>query len=259
MIHQQHHHIISNVLHLLAGGAWGLIAASLANSFGWRSADRMPGESRWPSCVYCLKRFAWQEIFPLFGWLLRPETLSLPCPCGLRKGLWAQPVTEIIGFGLGMLGMYLCGWSLMAFPLCLGLGMLAALAMIDLHFGIIPDGLNVMVAVLGIIWVLMSGGDIYMSLLISASMLGLGLFCALVYSRWRDKEMLGLGDVKFFAAAGLWLQLEQAPWFLAIAGCVGAIIGVVWQKLSGNQQSPFAPALCISLAICVLYQITQMP
>lgn len=256
---RQNHHMISNILHLLAGGTLGLMAASLANSIGWRSADRLPGESRWPHCVFCLRRFNWQDIAPLFGWVLRADNLSLPCPCGKRKELWQQPTAEFLGFILGLVGIYLTGWSLMAVPLCLGLGLLVAIAMIDLHFGIIPDGLNLLIGLLGFCWVWLSGGDIYMALIVASSMLALGLFCALVYSRWRGKEMLGLGDVKFFAAAGLWLQPENAPWFLTAAGFIGAIIGITWQKISGNKESPFAPALCLSLAGIILYQITQMP
>ncbi len=259
MIHQQHHHVIANLLHLLAGGALGLIAAGLANHFGGRSADRLPGESRWPACVYCFRPFFGQDIIPLFGWLMRPDTLQLPCPCGERKGLWAQPAVELLGFALGLAGMYLAGWSVMAVPLCLGLGLLPAIAFIDLHFGIIPDELNIMVAVSGGLWVWLSGGDIYTALIIAAALLALGLFCALVYSSWRGKEMLGLGDVKFFAAAGFWLQPEIAPWFLALAGFTGAIVGITWQRLGGGKESPFAPSLCIALAACVLYQLMQMP
>ena len=255
---RQHHHLIPNILHFLVGGGLGLIAASIAHHFGWRSADRMPGESRWPSCSFCMHTLTWQDIFPFFGWLIRPDTLRLSCPCGLRKGLWSQPVAEILGFALGIGGMYLANWSLMAIPLCLGLGLLPAMALIDLHFGVIPDGLNLCLAFFGLIWVVVSGNSLSVALMISGGLLLLGLFFALVYSKWRGREMLGLGDVKFFAAAGLWLQPQSMPWFLAIAGIAGAIMGVSWQKLSGSKESPFAPALCASLAFCILYQIVQM-
>ena len=87
----------------------------------------------------------------------------------------------------------------------------------------------------------LGGGDIYIALMVSASLLALGLFCAVVYSRWRGKEMLGLGDVKFFAAAGLWLDPQMVPWFLALAGIIGAITGLAWQRLGGGKESPFAP------------------
>jgi leader peptidase (prepilin peptidase)/N-methyltransferase len=256
---REQHHLIPNILHFLAGGALSLAVASLAVQFGWRSADRMPGESRRPHCVFCLAPMSWQDIFPLFGWLLRPDTLALPCPCGKQRGLWSQPAAEGIGFLLGVIAMYLVGWNILAIPLCLGLGLLPAIALVDLHFGIMPDGLSLLVAFFGLIWITMGGGDFYIALMISAAFLAVGLFCALVYSRWRGKEMLGIGDVKFFAAAGLWLEPQTAAFFLAAAGGIGVISGLIWQRLGGGKESPFAPALCLSLAGCVLYQIAVMP
>lgn len=254
-----HHHLISNALHALVGGAMGLASAALASHFGWRSADRLPGESRRPSCLYCLRLLTWRETFPLFGWLLRTDMRTLPCPCGERKNLWPQPAAELLGFVLGIAGIWLNGWSGAAVPLCLGLGLLPAIALIDLHFEIIPDELNFLLAVFGLWWVLAGGGDFGIALVIAATLLAVGLFGALVYSRLRGMEMLGLGDVKFLAAAGLWLQPGMAPWFLALAGFSGAGAGIIWQRISGNKESPFAPALCLSLALCVLYQLSRGP
>jgi len=225
--------------------------------FGTRSADRMPGESRWPHCFYCLQPLTWQESFPLFGWLLRPDTLALPCPCGKRRGLWAQPLAEVLGFALGIFGMYLVDWQPAAAPLCLGLGLMVAIAIVDLQFGIIPDGLNLLLALVGVWWVWKSGGDFDMALMIAGGLLAVGLFCALVYSKWRGREMLGLGDVKFFAAAGLWLPFDTAPWFLALAGIFGILMSLAWRKAGGGKEFPFAPALCLSLIVCVLYPLVR--
>jgi len=236
----------------------GLFAAALAHMFGARSADRMPGESRWPQCFYCLKALTWQESFPLFGWILRPDTLSFACPCGQRRGLWPQPVTEMAGFALGILGMYLVDWSVPAAPLCLGMGLLMAIAFIDLQFGIIPDELNALLALDGAWWVWKSGGDFSMALMTAGALLAVGLFCALIYSKWRGREMLGLGDVKFFAAAGLWLPFSCAPWFLALAGILGIAISFAWKRAGGGKEFPFAPALCLSLIVCVLYPLARI-
>lgn len=235
----------------------GLFAAALAHQFGTRLADRMPGESRWPHCFYCLHPLTWQESFPLIGWLLRPDLLALPCPCGKRTGLWPQPAAEILGFLLGILGMYLADWSIPALPLCLGLGLIVAIAFVDLVFGIIPDELNAALALTGAWWAWKSGADFHLALIVAGSLLAIGLFCALVYSKWRGKEMLGIGDVKFFAAAGLWLPVETAPWFLTLAGLFGIVISLAWRRAGGGKEFPFAPALCLSLIICMLYPLAR--
>jgi len=250
------HSIIATILHILAGGLLGLLSASIAMAFGWRSADRLPGESRTPQCVYCYRHMTWRELFPLIGWLKRPSALSLPCPCGLRKGLWQQPVCEMLGIIMGMIAIYLLGWSWAAIPLCLGVGLLPAIAMIDLHFSIIPDGLNLLLGLFGFIFAISKGEDFYLSLSIAAVLLMTGLFFAITYSKWRGKEMLGMGDVKFFAAAGFWLTPMDTPWFLALSGIIGIIFHYIWKRINNDKQFPFAPALCISLALCVLYRMS---
>jgi prepilin signal peptidase PulO-like enzyme (type II secretory pathway) len=248
-----HNNFLPFILHHLEGGAIGMASASLAAHFGMRAAERLPGESPMPQCLYCLRPLEWHEAFPLFGWLMRDKPKTFPCPCGKRTGLWQQPAIEIAGFILGFLAIALGQWPSGIIVLCAGLGVLAAIAAIDIIFGIIPDMLNVALMVLGLLWLVMSGGDIFMGLVNSAGLLALGLFLALGYSKWRGKEMLGLGDVKFFAAAGLWLPTLMAPWFLSLAGFIGALFGIWWQKTGGGKESPFAPALCASLVCCLYY------
>ena len=255
---QQSHHTIAHIIQLATGGFLGLASAGLANRFGFRSADRLPGENRLPHCYYCMRALSWQEAFPLIGWLLRPDAMSFPCACGVRRGFWAQPTVEIIGFILGFAAVFLAGWPGMSIPLALGLGILPAIAMVDLYFGIIPDELNFLFGALGFIWALSGGSDIYISLIVMSVLLALGLFCALIYSRWRGREMLGLGDVKFFAAAGMWLPPEMVPWFLMLAGAFGIIISVVWQRAGGGKEFPFGPALCLSLASCMIYHLIKL-
>ncbi|MFA4993861.1 MAG: A24 family peptidase [Bdellovibrionales bacterium] len=258
-MHSANHHVIANILHLLAGGGIGLISASIAMSFGSRAADRLPGESRKPECVYCSRPLTWQEASPLIGWLLRPDTLSFPCPCGLKTKVWQQPACEIAGFILGMIAMYFQDWSLAALPLCIGIGILPAIALIDFHFGVIPDELNIALGLCGFLFVLSRSEDIFLVIISASVLLCLGLFFALVYSKWRGREMLGLGDVKFFAAAGLWLHPHTISAFLALAGALGLIFTLLWRRISDEKMFPFAPALCLSLAICVIYRLIWAP
>ena len=240
---------------LLCGGALGLLSASLAAHFGYRSADRLPGESRLPQCFFCLRPLQFHEYFPLFGWLFRANAKSLPCPCGKQKGLWPQPLVEVTGFVLGAIAVAITGWSTLLIPVCLALGLLPAIALIDLAFGIIPDELNLALAVFGLAGLIIGEADVFLGLVASAGILGLGLLLAIGYSKLRGREMLGLGDVKFFAAAGLWLPFMIIPWFLVISGVLGVALGVVWKFFTQSEEFPFAPALCLALAGCIYYQL----
>lgn len=250
--------LIPTILHYVEGGALSLATASVAAHYGYRSADRLPGESRHPQCVFCLRPLEWYELFPLVGWCFRKNALRFPCPCGKREGLWPQPLTEAVGFLLGLLAVALYGWTAGIVALCIGLGLLPAIGFIDLLFELIPDELTALLAITGLWWQIRSGlGDVFQSFITSGGLIGIGLLAALGYSKWRGKEMLGLGDVKFFGAAGLWLSAFAAPWFLGIAGLLGAIYGALrkWKRPEKAPEFPFAPALCISLALCLFGQI----
>ncbi|MDX9690254.1 MAG: prepilin peptidase [Proteobacteria bacterium] len=243
------------IFNIVMGGLISLVTASLSAHFGFRSADRLPGESRKPHCLFCLRPLLLHEYFPLFGWLFRPNPLSLACPCGKKKGLWVIPAVELLAFVMGIIAVILAGWSPLMIPVCMALGLLPAIAVIDLSFGIIPDGLNLFLAVTGIAALLLGQADVFMSLIGSAGLLAMGLLLAIGYSKLRKKEMLGLGDVKFFAAAGLWVPVMIIPWFLIAAGVIGAMMGLAWKQITKTKEFPFAPALCLALSGCLYYQL----
>lgn len=237
------------------GALVALLSATLAGHLGWQLADRLPGERRWPHCVFCLRPLRTRSMLPLIGWIARVRPLALTCPCGTRRGQWAQPVTELAALTLGAVAGWRLGLTGELLPLACAFGILPALAIVDLHFSLIPDEFNIALGLFGFLWLAVGGGDLFIGLTVAGALLILGLFLTFGYSRLRGKDMLGLGDVKFFAAAGLWLAPALLPWFLVAAGTLGALGGLLWQRAGGGEQSPFAPALVVSLAGCLLYQI----
>lgn len=249
----EEHSLAAKILLCFLGGLLGMASAGFCAHFGYRSADRLPGESRWPECVFCLRPFKFIEILPLFGWILRRPAFS--CPCGRRNGLWAQPAAEISGFVLGVAAAALAGWSWKMIPLCLGLGTLPAIALVDLFFGLIPDGLNLFLGLCGLSWLILSGENFYLGLVTSAGLLAFSLFLAIAYSKWRGREVLGLGDVKLFTAAGLWIPVTLVPWFMFASGFLGSLFGFAWRRFGGGKEFPFAPAICAALAGIVFFSL----
>ena len=58
--------------------------------------------------------------------------------------------------------------------------------------------------------------------------------------------------MKFFAAAGLWLGVLALPYFCMIAGVLGVIFGLFWQKVKKEAAFPFGPSLIMAFYILFL-------
>lgn len=137
---------------------------------------------------------------------------------------------------------------------------LVSIVDIDLRLKIIPDSLNLAVAVFGFAYFLL--GDIPFSgasilALFAGALLYGGLSFLLRFFFWLGlkKEALGLGDVKFFAAAGVWLglSLETLTVFLFVSGISGVVLALAWRKATGDPEFPFGPALVLAFIASLLY------
>ena len=134
---------------------------------------------------------------------------------------------------------------------CLAL-VCAAIAAIDWRHQIIPDGLNIAVALLGLGRAALIGGDaIPMAALQGVVAFSLFWLIRRLYKAIRSFHGLGLGDVKFLGAAGLWVGLEGlAP--LVLIACVSALLWLTISRLRGEitragQAVAFGPFLSLGL------------
>lgn len=140
--------------------------------------------------------------------------------------------------------------------ICILTPLLLVIAILDLETGLMSDVLSLVLGAAGVAYGLIRAPEMadYLPTLATGIALGaLGAFFAGPYSKWRGRDMLGWGDVKFFAAAGLWLAPTQLPLFLAIAGLAGVVNALVYRARTGRAESPFAPPLCLALWLCVIY------
>jgi leader peptidase (prepilin peptidase)/N-methyltransferase len=142
-------------------------------------------------------------------------------------------------------------------PLCLLCG---ALALIDINRGIIPNRLNLSIAGLGLLKAAIVGGPMAG---IDAGCEGaaIGLVFWLLrrlYFALRKTQGLGLGDVKFLAAAGPWIGITGLPSLLLIA-TLTALAAAGSLQLAGRDMTrrtslPFGPFLAIGLLLTVILQ-----
>ncbi len=79
-----------------------------------------------------------------------------------------------------------------------------------------------------------------------------------LYFGFRKVEGLGLGDVKFLAAAGIWVGVGGLPMLLLVAtltalACAG-IMRLAGRSLTGQTSLSFGPFLAIGLLFASLFQ-----
>jgi leader peptidase (prepilin peptidase) / N-methyltransferase len=145
-------------------------------------------------------------------------------------------------------------------PLCLLCG---ALALTDIRRGILPNGLNPSVAALGLLKVMIVAGAMAA---VEAGREGaaIGLIFWLLrrfYFTLRKTQGLGLGDVKFLAAAGPWIGIMGLPTLLLIA-TLAALAAIGSLQLAGRDMTrqsslPFGPFLALGLLLTVIAQQFQ--
>lgn len=139
-----------------------------------------------------------------------------------------------------------------------GLCAVAALIATDLRRQILPTSLNTLLGAAGLAfhwssdWTFASPGE-----LLAGAALGAALLLGLrqLYLTFRCIEALGLGDVKFMAAAGLWVGVANVPLLLAIAALGTLLTILALYPFAARGESlrsrpfPFGPGLCVALVI----------
>lgn len=136
----------------------------------------------------------------------------------------------------------------------------AAIAWIDLRDGIIPDWLNLAVATLGLFRIMITGDLTAAFEALGEGIVIGGIFWLMrrLYFAYRGIQGLGLGDVKFLAAAGIWAGIPGIPTVLLIGtvtalACAG-VMQLSGRALTGQTSLSFGPFLAGGLVVTAAFQ-----
>ncbi len=203
------------------------------------------------ACPHCDHQLSALDLVPLLSWLfLRGCCRYCRKPIG-----WRYPATECLAL-LMCLAVYAAwGWSASGIVLLCAVPFLVSMLVIDLDHMILPDQLQVIMFALGLIFVFFSGPspDVYLPALVGAL-----VYFVLAYALARGgaaffkREALGMGDVKFFAVAGLWLGGWSLPAFMMLSGIGGVLLGMGWKFVVKTPRFPFGPALIFAFFVLLL-------
>lgn len=198
------------------------------------------------SCPKCKHRLGFWDLIPVFTWLVNGgKCRHCKSPISFR-----YPMIELV-MGILFAIIYLkFAFSLQAFALFALALCLVVMSVVDLEHKIIPDSIHIALIPIGILYRYSINSD-FLSYF-SGVILGLCIALALRYGfwLWRKKEGLGMGDVKFFVVAGLFLGVHGFIPFMLFSGVFGVITGLIWKRTIKEDEYPFAPSLASSLFLC---------
>lgn len=211
-----------------------------------------PAEDR-SQCLHCSYKLKWYDLIPIVSWLaLRGKCRNCHSSIGWFEFLMEIGVAAFFvlsyAFWPGGLGS---GLAIAHFALWLTAGVvMSMLFAYDLKWFLLPDRLNVALAVVGVGIVgvtIAQTGDVGGTLLNALGALAAlsGFYAVLYYAskgRW-----VGFGDVKL----GIGLALILVDWQLAVMalflanfiGCLVVIPLLATRKLSRTSHVPFGPFL----------------
>lgn len=213
------------------------------------------------SCPSCQHDLGILDLVPFFSWaFLRGHCRFCKTSIGLR-----YPLIEIatLILCLALYARFGFTWtSLILFGLA---PVIVAIIDIDFREKIIPDTLNLSIFLIGMAalfsasfqdsnppdFILEQGTTAIAGVLVW----GLGsLLLRFVFEKILKREPMGLGDIKFFAAAGVFLGLnaDAASLFLILSGAIGVVLALAWKKIIKEDEFPFGPALLIAFVITIL-------
>jgi len=233
----------------------GLVLGSFATALAYRLPRNLSMvKIKRSRCPACGRDLALADLVPLFSWVF----LRGRCRYCRKEIGWQYPLIELATMALCLIFYSVYGFRPETFLVFALAPVLVALIDIDLHYKIIPDGLNFAVFLIGaamlgintiiaaspLSFLLEKGGEAAGGLVLY----GVGLLfvrqAALLVMK---REAMGLGDIKFFAAAGFWLGLgaDKASLFMLVSGISGTIMAIIWKRYKGEAEFPFGPALMV--------------
>ncbi|MSP42256.1 MAG: prepilin peptidase [Alphaproteobacteria bacterium] len=238
------------LLGLLFGSFAGLVAYRLP-----KGEAVMAGRSR---CTQCGHALGAADLVPVLSWL---RSRGRCRHCGGTVA-WRYPLIEIATALLFVLALMAAGPGLKVIMLGLLAVGLVIITAIDLEYQIIPDQISLALAGLGLGyqaladttfagWLSAGAG--------AAAGISIAWLLRALFQRIKGREALGLGDVKFFAVAGLWTGVHGLADFMMFSGLAGILFAAGWQWRGGDAVFPFGPALAAGLYAVVLLKAGGAP
>ena len=231
---------------------FSLIFGAVFGSFITAASYRLPKNESMLTrshCPKCNKPLKIKSLIPIFSWLFQKgKCLNCKAKISVR-----YPITELTTSLLFLISYLRFGfnWNTVIFDLIIVVCLIMIIS--DLETYIIPDSMQISLLILSLIFIYYNNFDILYSVISAIVYFGIIFLSGCIVEKWKKKDAIGGGDIKFITIAGLVLGVSSLPFFFLFSGIFGVIFGLLWKKIKKNEYFPFGPALVVSfLSLLIL-------
>lgn len=227
-------------------------------------------------CPKCMRTLAWYELIPILSFIF----LRARCRTCHQKISWQYPIVELLSALAFIAPFYWFNFFHQNYIVS-SIWVLAFLAflllsLIDLKFYIIPDSLNIFLAILGIAKILIlylthktqyfhtsflggyallfSATENFWLNYILAVLTGLVFFGIIIYiSKGRG---MGMGDLKLIVALGILLGWPDIIFTILFSFLIGGAVGLVLmlrRKKTMKDALPFGPLIVLGVLTTIFF------
>ncbi len=206
-------------------------------------------------CPKCGHQIRWYENIPIISYLF----LMGKCSKCKTKISARYPFVEFLTGTASVFSFLKYGISADYFFVFLFLSLMIALSFIDIDLQIIPDEINLIGFVSGIIYAYFRDDFSVLDALIGAGVgAGFLFLVGYLYFKFRKIEGLGFGDVKLMAFVGSYTGWFGALFTIFAGSLFGAVIGIAYsiikkEENKGTFQIPFGPFLASAAVIYIFF------
>ncbi len=233
----------------------GLILGSFSTALIYRIPRKLFWVSARSACVSCKSKLGAVDLIPVISWCI----FKGKCRRCSSKISCKYPLLELVSVFLCLAIYFVFGVSAESLFLIISVPILLSLFVIDLEHMILPNQLTLILFIIGGLRVVYNyvSNDGYYALDYIGGAFVYALFSwgiGVLFTKLLKKDALGLGDVKFFGVAGVWLGVSALSHFLILSGGLAVLFALFWRVIFKTEVFPFGPALIMSFYVLLLLQ-----
>ena len=198
------------------------------------------------SCGSCGHKLNYYDMIPVANYVINRGKCRY---CGEKYSI-QYPLIELFN-GLSYVAIvFKYGLGLTALLYCILGSILITVSVIDLKYKIIPDCLNIAVALIGIVFIFYD--DSIISHRIFGAFIGFALFFAIALAT----DAMGGGDIKLITGLGAVFGVEGVLFTVFFSFVIGAVISVILlitKVKSRKDEIPFGPFISAAAMIYIFY------